>query len=41
MISFVQNDNDQLRCMVAGDHRIVFLMKGPIYLVAVARTGPL
>ncbi|KJE90347.1 Mon1a protein [Capsaspora owczarzaki ATCC 30864] len=39
LVSFVQDKNDTLRSIIAGDYRFVFLSKGPIILVAVARTG--
>ena len=31
--------NDSMRTIVAGQYRVVFLSKSPVYLVAVSRTG--
>ncbi|CAO3666283.1 unnamed protein product [Umbelopsis vinacea] len=39
IISFFQADDDSLRCMNAGQHKFVFQLKDPLYLVAVAKTG--
>eukprot|EP00026_Physarum_polycephalum_P006263 Phypoly_transcript_06305.p1 GENE.Phypoly_transcript_06305~~Phypoly_transcript_06305.p1 ORF type:complete len:513 (+),score=52.02 Phypoly_transcript_06305:77-1540(+) len=40
IISFVgSQDEDALRYICAGDHKIVFNLKDPIYLIAVACTG--
>ncbi|KAJ2962842.1 hypothetical protein NQZ79_g2090 [Umbelopsis isabellina] len=39
IVSFFQDDNDSPRCMNAGHHKFVFQLKGPLYLVAVAKTG--
>jgi vacuolar fusion protein MON1 len=39
LISFVQDDGDTIRSIRAGAHTFAFLLRGPIYLVAVARTG--
>lgn len=50
-ISFVKDEKDTIQSVVAGDHQvvftvrrrvtsqIVFVMKGPLYLVAVSRIG--
>jgi hypothetical protein len=39
VISFVKDDQDQIRRVVAGDHNIVFLMKGALYMVCATRMG--
>ena len=39
VISFVKDDQDQIRRVVAGDHTIVFLMKGALYMVCATRMG--
>ena len=39
VISFVKDDQDQIRRVVAGDHSIVFLMKGALYMVCATRMG--
>jgi hypothetical protein len=39
VVSFVDDTGDTIREIRAGKHLFVFLMKGPIYLVAVADTG--
>ena len=39
VISFVKDDQDQIRRVVAGDHTIVFLMKGALYMVCASRMG--
>lgn len=39
VISFVRDDQDQIRRVVAGDHSIVFLMKGALYMVCATRMG--
>jgi len=39
IISFIAEDNDTIRSIRAGEHLFAFLLRGPIYLVAVARTG--
>ena len=39
VISFVRDDQDQIRRVVAGDHSIVFLMKGALYFVCASRMG--
>ncbi|KAF9924766.1 Vacuolar fusion protein mon1b [Linnemannia zychae] len=39
LISFYADNDDTLRCINAGEHRFVFLLKTPLYLVCVSRTG--
>jgi hypothetical protein len=39
LISFFADNEDSLRCINAGQHKFVFLIKSPLYLVAVSRTG--
>ncbi|CAG8487370.1 10073_t:CDS:10 [Funneliformis caledonium] len=39
IISFFVDAEDSLRCINAGNHKFVFLLKGPLYLVAVSRTN--
>ena len=39
LISFVQDTGDTIRHVCVGQHRIVFLMRGPLYLVAVSTCG--
>ncbi|KAF9586184.1 Vacuolar fusion protein mon1b [Lunasporangiospora selenospora] len=39
LISFFADNDDSLRCINAGDRRIVFLLRAPLYLVCVSRTG--
>nr|AQX44174.1 hypothetical protein [Apostasia odorata] len=38
IISFVENGRDRLKCVRAGKHQVVFLVKGPIYLVCICCT---
>ncbi|GLJ33553.1 hypothetical protein SUGI_0674710 [Cryptomeria japonica] len=38
IISFVENSGDNIRSVQAGNHQIVFLVKGPIYLVCISCT---
>uniref|UniRef100_A0A7I4A6B9 Vacuolar fusion protein MON1 homolog n=1 Tax=Physcomitrium patens TaxID=3218 RepID=A0A7I4A6B9_PHYPA len=38
IMSFVENSGDTVRFVKAGDHQIVFLVKGPLYLVAISAT---
>ena len=38
LVSFVQDDKDNLRSIVSGDHQIVFVCRGPLVLVAVSQT---
>lgn len=35
IVSFVQDNKDNIRCVTAGKHKFVFLVRGPIILVAV------
>jgi len=37
LVSFVQDDRDNLRSVVAGKHRFVFVCRGPLVLVSVAQ----
>ena len=37
LVSFVQDDRDNLRSIVAGKHRFVFVCRGPLVLVSVAQ----
>jgi hypothetical protein len=39
LVSFVEEDGDTLRTLVAGKHKYVFQQKGPLVLVMVAKTG--
>ncbi|OZJ05725.1 hypothetical protein BZG36_01330 [Bifiguratus adelaidae] len=39
IISFFQDGDDSIRCIQSGDTVFVFLLKEPLYLVAVAKTG--
>ncbi|CAG8583240.1 1631_t:CDS:10 [Diversispora eburnea] len=39
IVSFFADSDDTIRCINAGQHRFVFLLKGPLYLVAVSRTN--
>ena len=36
LVSFVEDDNNHLRAIVAGDHKFVFLVKGHLILVAIS-----
>ncbi|XP_046860128.1 vacuolar fusion protein MON1 homolog A-like isoform X2 [Xenia sp. Carnegie-2017] len=36
LVSFVEDDKNQLRSIVAGDHKFVFLVKGHLILVAIS-----
>ncbi|XP_031388569.1 vacuolar fusion protein MON1 homolog isoform X2 [Punica granatum] len=38
IISFVENGGDRLKFVRAGKHQVVFLVKGPIYLVCISCT---
>ncbi|XP_010260047.1 PREDICTED: protein SAND isoform X2 [Nelumbo nucifera] len=38
IISFVENGGDQVKFVRAGKHQVVFLVKGPIYLVCISCT---
>ncbi|ORZ21024.1 vacuolar fusion protein MON1 [Lobosporangium transversale] len=39
LISFFADNDDSIRCINAGQHRFVFLLKPPLYLVCVSRSG--
>ncbi|EDQ87083.1 uncharacterized protein MONBRDRAFT_33500 [Monosiga brevicollis MX1] len=39
LVSFVENDRDELRWFRAGQQIFVFLQRGPLYLVMISRTG--
>ncbi|KAI8838614.1 vacuolar fusion protein MON1 [Chytridium lagenaria] len=39
IMSFFINEDDTLMSLTAGDHRFVFKVQGPLYLVAVASSG--
>ncbi|CAG8458034.1 13062_t:CDS:10 [Rhizophagus irregularis] len=39
IVSFFVDAEDSIRCINAGNHKFVFLLKGPLYLVAVSRTN--
>ncbi|KAF8947463.1 Vacuolar fusion protein mon1b [Haplosporangium gracile] len=39
LISFFADNDDTIRCINAGEHRFVFLLKAPLYLVCVSRSG--
>ncbi|CAG8684770.1 6849_t:CDS:10, partial [Cetraspora pellucida] len=39
IVSFFADADDTIRCINAGQHKLVFLLKGPLYLVAVSRTN--
>ena len=39
LISFVSESGDTIRYVRAGAHRMVFLMRGPLYLAAMSRCG--
>jgi hypothetical protein len=38
LVSFVQDDKDNLRYIVSGNHQIVFMCRGHLVLVAVSQT---
>jgi hypothetical protein len=38
IMSFIENSGDTIRFVRAGEHQIVFLVKGPLYLVAISAT---
>eukprot|EP00249_Psilotum_nudum_P018101 c26640_g1_i1 orf=59-1648(+) len=38
IMSFVENSGDRIKYIRSGDHQIVFLVKGPIYLVSISST---
>ncbi|XP_064399979.1 protein SAND-like isoform X2 [Halichondria panicea] len=39
IVSFFQDDNDNLRSIVAGGHRFVFMCRGPLVLVSISQSG--
>lgn len=39
LVSFVQVEQDVIRAINAGDKKFVFLVKGPLILVAISRTN--
>ncbi|KAI8086666.1 vacuolar fusion protein MON1 [Halteromyces radiatus] len=39
IISFFQDSDDTIKSINAGDHKFVFLLKEPLYFVAISRTG--
>ena len=39
LVSFVQADKDALRCVIAHDHKFVFLIREHLILVCVSNTG--
>ncbi|KAI8331316.1 MON1-like protein A-like protein [Chlamydoabsidia padenii] len=39
IISFFQDSDDTIKSINAGDHKFVFLLKGPLYFVAISKTG--
>ncbi|CAJ2654425.1 vacuolar fusion protein MON1 homolog [Trifolium pratense] len=38
IVSFVENEGDSVKWVRAGKHQVVFLVKGPIYLVCISST---
>ena len=38
LVSFVQDDKDNLCSIISGSHRFVFVCRGPLVLVAVSKT---
>ena len=38
IVSFIQDDSDNLRSIVAGSHRFVFMCRGPLVFVSVSRS---
>jgi len=38
LVSFMTQNDDMPRVVLAGNHKIVFLIRGPIYLISVSRT---
>jgi len=38
LVSFIKDDDDSLRCLVAGKHKFVFVNRDPLILVAVGQT---
>ncbi|KAK9760746.1 Vacuolar fusion protein mon1, variant 2 [Basidiobolus ranarum] len=39
IVSFFVDTGDSIKSISAGEHRFVFLLKGPLYFLAVAKTG--
>ena len=39
IVSFVDEQEDELRSMIAGNHKMVFLTRGPLYFVMVSETS--
>jgi small GTP-binding protein len=39
IVSFLHGDQDDIRTIYAGDHKTVFLVKGPLYFIAVSCTS--
>eukprot|EP00283_Hemiselmis_rufescens_P013635 CAMPEP_0173450512 /NCGR_PEP_ID=MMETSP1357-20121228/44914_1 /TAXON_ID=77926 /ORGANISM="Hemiselmis rufescens, Strain PCC563" /LENGTH=419 /DNA_ID=CAMNT_0014417201 /DNA_START=1 /DNA_END=1255 /DNA_ORIENTATION=- len=39
LVNFVSEQGDTLRCIYAGNHKIAFLVRGPVFLVMASRTG--
>ncbi|CAG8533827.1 3490_t:CDS:10, partial [Paraglomus brasilianum] len=39
IVSFFADGDDSIKCINAGRHKLVFLLKAPLYLVAVSRTN--
>lgn len=37
LVSFVQDNKDQIRCMISGDHKFVFLIRDHLLMVGVTR----
>ena len=38
LVSFVQDDRDNLRTIISGKHKFVFVCRGPLVLVSVSQT---
>jgi len=38
LVSFIKDDDDSLRCLIAGKHKFVFVNRDPLILVAVGQT---
>jgi len=38
LVSFIKDDDDSLRCLIAGNHKYVFVNRDPLILVAVGQT---
>ncbi|KAH7286199.1 hypothetical protein KP509_33G062800 [Ceratopteris richardii] len=39
IMSFVENGGDRINYVRSGDHQVVFLVKGPVYLVSISSTN--